>query len=192
MEDKVKNTFKTLGITLPINYSSSKNYINFLTHNNITNYKKGLKNSVKIYNNFDFDTLVFKIEFLHNEDSLFDDLEKSITILNRFMDICKLKKPNFMKKTIFKDKNNIKKEAILFYWDLSINKIKIKSFIKEILFLNEDGFLELHSSTLFLDTKKNIIFSFYDDKNIKILCNDNNNLKKVCKKYKNLITEKSF
>ena len=192
MEDKVKNTFKTLGITLPINYSSSKNYINFLTHNNIINYKKGLKNSLKIYNNFHFDTLVFKIEFLHNEDSLFDDLEKSITILNRFMDICKLKKPNFMKKTIFKDKNNIKKEAILFYWDLSINKIKIKSFIKEILFLNEDGFLELHSSTLFLDTKKNIVFSFYDNKNIKILCNDNNNLKKVCKKYKNIITEKSF
>ncbi len=192
MKDKVKNTFKTLGITLPIDYNSSKNYINILTCDNIESYKKGLKNSLKIYNNFDFDTLVFKIEFLHNEDSLFDDLEKSITILNRFMDICKLKKPNFMKKTIFKDKNNIKKEAILFYWDLSTNKVKIKSFIKEILFLNEDGFLELHSSTLFLDTKKNIVFSFYDNKNIKILCNDNNNLKKVCKKYKNVITEKSF
>lgn len=192
MKDKVKNTFKELGITFPIDYNSCKNHINILTCDKIENYKKGLKTNLKIYNNFKFDTLIFKIEFLHNEDNLFDDLENSINILNRFIDICKLKKPILMKKIVFKDENNIEKEAIIFYWDLSNEKIKIKTLIKEILFLNEDGFSKLHSSTLFLDTTKNIVFSFYDDKNIKILCEDNNDLKKVCKKYKKLITEQNF
>ena len=188
MQSKVNDTFKEIGINLPIDYTSSKAYINFLICDDIKNYKKGLKNSLKLYNNFNFDTLIFKIEFTYKEESLFDKLENSINILNRFIDICKLKKPVFMKKNLYKN-NDALTEIITFYWDLSNEKIKIKSLIKEILFLNNDGFKELFSSIYFLDTKKHILFNFYDDKIIKILSNDNNNFKKINKKYKKLIIQ---
>ncbi len=62
-----------------------------------------------------------------------------------------------MKKNLYK-KNETLMELITFYWDISSQKIKIKSLIKEILFLNNDGFKELFSSVYFLDTKKHILF----------------------------------
>ena len=182
IQSKVKNTFKEIGINFPIN--SSSECINILICDNIENYKKALKNALKLYKSFKFDTLLFKIEFDYKEDNI-NNLENSITILNRFIDICKLKKPNFMKKTLYTNENNILKEIIVFYWDLSKEKIKIKTLIKEILFLNNDGFKELFSSVYFLDTKKHILFSFYDDKTIKIFTK--NNLDKLLKKYKKFI-----
>lgn len=187
MISKIKNTFKQLDINFPINYTN-KMYLNILTCDNIVNYKNGFKNALKIYKCFKFDVLVFKINFLHIEDNSYN-LENSINVLNRFIDICKLKKPTHIKKYLYKNKDNVLTETITFYWDLSNEQIKIKNLIKEILFLNNDGFNELLSSVFFLDTNKHILFNFYDDKAIKILSNDNKNLKKIYKKFKNLIIE---
>lgn len=183
IQSKVNNTFKELNI---INYKSNNNYTNFLICNNIKNYKKGLKTALKLYNSFNFDTLIFKIEFPFSEENMFNNLENTLNTLNKFMDICKLKKPLSMKKTLCKDNNNLK-ETITFYWDLSNENIKIKTLFKEMLFLKDDGFSALFSSVFFLDTKNHILFNFYDDKIIKILANNNVYFNKICKKYKKLI-----
>lgn len=180
---KVNNTFKELNI---INYKSSNEYTNFLICADINNYKKGLRTALKLYNSFNFDTLIFKVEFPFSEENLFNNLENTLNKLNRFMDICKLKKPLNMKKTLYKDNNNLK-ELITFYWDLSTENIKVKTLFKEMLFLKNDGFSALFSSIFFLDTKNHILFNFYDDKIIKILANDNACFNKICKKYKKLI-----
>lgn len=181
MDNKVKNTLKNIGVKFPIDYNVT-NLVDILICDNIKKYKKGLKKALKIYKNFKFDTLVFKIDFDYNKTEE-ENLENTITILNRFMDICKLKKPNFTK---YKNEDKTI-EGILFYWDLSKEKIKIKTLIKEILFLNNDGFIELFSSTYFLDTNNHILFNFYDDKMIKILYANSTNLKEIYKKYKKLI-----
>lgn len=182
IQSKVNNTFKELNI---INYKSN-NYTNFLICNDIKNYKKGLKTALKLYNSFNFDTLIFKIEFPFSEENMFNNLENTLNTLNKFMDICKLKKPLSMKKTLYKDNNNLK-ETITFYWDLSNENIKIKTLFKEMLFLKDGGFSALFSSVFFLDTKNHILFNFYDDKIIKILTNNNVYFNKICKKYKKLI-----
>ncbi|WP_317366957.1 hypothetical protein [uncultured Tyzzerella sp.] len=186
LSSKIKYTFKQLDINFPIDYTS--NYLNVLMCDNITNYKNGLKNSLKLYKSFKFDTLLFKVDFLYKKNNDLD-LEQSINILNRFINICKLKKPAIMKKYLYNNEDNILTETIAFCWDLSNERIKIKNLIKEILFLNNAGFNELSSSVFFLDTNKHILFNFYDDKIIKILSNDTKNTNKICKKFKNIIIE---
>ena len=181
MNNKVKNTLKNIGVNFPIDYNVT-NLVDILICDNIKKYKKGLKTSLNIYKNFKFDTLIFKIDFDYNHTEE-ENLENTINILNRFIDICKLKKPTFMKYTNYD--NTI--EGILFCWDLSKEKIKIKNLIKEILFLNNDGFIELFSSVFFLDTNKHILFNFYSDKIIKILYTNNKDLNKIYKKYKKII-----
>ena len=190
IQSKVKDTFKELGINFNTDFNSSNNCLDLLICDNIKNYKKGLKYSLKIYKNFNSVTLIFKIGFIYNEDNS-SNLENTITILNRFIDICKLKKPIFMNKYLCETEDNILKETIFFYWDLSKEKIKIKNLIKEILFLNNDGFIELTSSVFFIDTNNCILLNFYDDKIIKILSNNNDNFKKIYKKYKKLIINKN-
>ncbi len=69
IQSKINNAFKELNISFPIDYTSSKAYIKLLICDNIKDYKNGLKNSLKIYKYFNFDTLIFKIEFVHNEEN---------------------------------------------------------------------------------------------------------------------------
>lgn len=183
IKTKVNNTFKELNI---MDFNLRNKCTDFLICNNINKYKKALKTSLKLYNSFNFDTLIFKIEFPFDKENLFDNLEVAINKLNRFMDICKLKKPISMKKTLSSEDSN-QKEIITFYWDLYNENIKIKTLFKEILFLEDEGFSALFSSVFFVDTKNHILFNFYDNKTVKILSNNNKPFNKVCKKYKKLI-----
>ena len=90
-----KSTFKNLGLNFPFDDKSHIGYINLLTFDE-ENYKKAYKTNLKIYNNFKFDTLLFKIKFINNYSQNDQNLENVINILNRFIDICKLKKPTFI------------------------------------------------------------------------------------------------
>lgn len=181
-----KTTFKNLGLDFPFDDTLHKGYINLLTFDN-TNYKKAYKTNLKIYNRFNFDTLLFKIKFINNDIKNNQNLEKVINTLNRFIDICKLKKPAYMQKFLYKNENNIVTETIVFGWNLNNEKIKIKDLIKQILFLEDDNFYELISSVYFLDTKNDTLLHFYDDKIIKILTQDEKTIKKLLKNYKNII-----
>lgn len=181
-----KNTFKNLGLNFPFDDTSHIAYINLLTFDN-ANYKKTYKTNLKIYNNFKFDTLLFKINFINDDTKNNQNLENVINILNRFIDICKLKKPTYMQKFLYQNKDNLLIETIVFGWNLKNEKIKIKPLIKQILFLKDDNFYELMSSIYFLNTKNDILLHFYDDKIVKILTQDEKTIKKILKNYKNII-----
>lgn len=189
MFSKINDTFNKLNINFPKEYNLKKAKT-FLIGNNIddkTSYIKAYRNIYQLYYSFNFDKLIFKIEFPFDKDNIDINLENSITILNKFMDICKLKKPLEMKKHIIQQ-DEVKKEILTFYWNLKQN-IEIKTLIEEILFLKDDGFKELMQSIFLIDTKNHIIFNFYDCETIKILSTQNRKFKKVCKKFKHLLLD---
>lgn len=173
MYTKIKNSLDNLNISFPI-YNETFKSINFKTFDN-ENYKKGLKNSYKIYKFAKCDMLIFKIVFPINE------FEICINILNKFMDIAKLKKPICLKKMIINDE-----EIAFFSWDLQHENINIKDLIKEILFIEDDGFKQLLNNVFFLNSSTNTMIYFSNNNLINIISNNEKFINKLNKKYKTL------
>lgn len=191
---RADKTLREIGIKniYPPIYIDSKIWLHFEICKNIKNYKKGLKKALKLYNKLNFDTLIFKVEFLRAKENTSENLEYTLTILNKFIDISGVKKPLEMKKIKRNNQNNIISEIIYFYWDLSTEKIKIKELFKEIIFLDFGGFNELFASVFFLDTNKHILFNLYDNRGVDILASKSQDLYKLYKSHRKWILKEEL
>lgn len=179
MVEKIDNVLNNIGIKGKIKYPLShnaKNYITYCVIDDVSKYKKGVKIAKNIYKKFDFDTLVFKADFIDDGDKE----HNIIDMLNKFIDVCQIKKPVNMKKTLKdeKCKNSKNLERIYFYWNLKEEKIDIDTLFKEIIFMKEDGLEELNSSVFFIDSENEILFNFYNMHGIEIVSSSNENLYK--------------
>ncbi|MFI3230249.1 MAG: hypothetical protein R3Y29_01680 [bacterium] len=189
IQTKVKECFEKIGIS-SINASINKNitlsdschaYIKHDICEDIEDYKKGLKKALKIYKQFKFDTLLFKIEFPYCREEQIENEKYIIVTLNKFLDICKIRKPASIKKVLYRNQEGLLIERIYFYWDLDILNLDIRELFKEILFVEPDGFAELISSVFFMDTRDYIIFNFYDSQKLEIVSSSSENLYKYYK-----------
>lgn len=189
IQTKVKECFEKVGIS-SINSSINKNitlsdschaYIKYDICNDINDYKKGLKKALKLYKQFKFDTLLFKIEFPYCKEEQAENEKYIIVTLNKFLDICKIRKPASMKKVLYRNQEGLLIERVYFFWDLDILNLDIKELFKEILFIEPEGFTELFSSVFFIDTKDYIIFNFYNNQKLEIVGSCSENLYKYYK-----------